>query len=114
VLDPNYHICLSDNVNYWVGPIRNISFLEQDGNYCKFTIANASLRLNIRGVLHHFETKLPSSLFFRANRECLINLSHVKHMRAHDPKRYSFIMVNDNEIIMSRKQSVLFRRTKSL
>jgi two-component system LytT family response regulator len=114
VLDPDYHICLSDNVNYWVGPIRNIASLEQDGNYCRFTIAGNGQGLNIRGRLHQFETRLPSSLFFRANRECLINLSHVKHMRAYDEKRYGFTMVNDNEIIMSRKQSILFRRTKSL
>lgn len=114
MLDSDYHICLSDGVNYWVGPIRNIVSLEQGGNYCRFAVAGNGQKLNIRGTLHQFESRLPSLLFFRANRECIINLSHVKHMRAHDPKRYSFTMANDNEIIMSRKQSVLFRRTKSL
>jgi two-component system LytT family response regulator len=113
VLDSDYYICLSDGVNYWVGPVCDIISLKQDQNYCHVTISSGQ-KFNIRGSLTKFETRLPSSLFVRANRECIINMSHVKQMRAYDAKRYSFIMDHDNEIIMSRKQSLLFRRTKSL
>lgn len=111
--DSNCYVCLSDGVNYWVGPIRNIVYLEQGGNYCTFTIGNGK-KLNIRGSLHQFETKLPDSLFFRTSRECIINMSYVKQMQAYDAKRYSMTMEDDKEIVLSRKQSVLFRKTKSL
>lgn len=113
MLDPEHHVCLSDGVNFWVGPVRSIVSLEQDTNYCKFTLNNGQ-KLNVRGALHGWEEKLPDSLFFRANRESIINMGHVKHMRAYDHKRYSLTMVGDKEIVMSRHQSVLFRRTKGL
>ena len=45
----------------------------------------------------------------------MINLGHVKHMEAHDTKRLTFVLTgDDDEIVMSRQQSVLFRKSRNL
>jgi DNA-binding LytR/AlgR family response regulator len=111
--DLNGYVCVSDGVKFWLGPLRDVMSLEQTGNYCKFTLRTGQ-KFNIRGALCKWEEKLPTTLFFRTGRNCIVNLSHVKHMVAYDAKRFSFIMPGDDEVILSRSQSVLFRRTKSL
>lgn len=112
--NPEDYVFLSDGVKYWVGPVSDIVSVEQTDNYTNFSLRSGQ-KLMIRGVLGRWETKLPTSLFFKASRDCIVNLMHIKHLRAYDAKRLSFIMVNsDIEIILSREQSILFRKSKRL
>jgi two-component system, LytTR family, response regulator len=106
-------VFLSDGAKYWLGPVSDIVYVETEGNYSRFLISNGQ-RLMIRGSLVRWENGLPSSFFFRAGRDCIINLSKVTELRPHNSKQLAFTMIGGNEVIMSRLQTIKFRRTRSL
>jgi DNA-binding LytR/AlgR family response regulator len=113
VKSPDDYIFLTNGAKYWVGPVEEIVTLEADGNYVAFFISNGQT-LVMRGVLYKWEASLPPSLFVRASRDCIINLKHVIEMRMYDAKRFSFIIPGNREVIMSRLQTLEFRKAKCL
>ena len=111
-LSPDEYGFLSDGVNYWVGRLADIVSLDAEGNYVRVLLCNGQKMLT-RGTLTQWEATLPPSMFFPTSRANIINLSHVKAMRAYDPRRFSFVLPSGNEVIMSQYQSVLFRKRKN-
>jgi two-component system, LytTR family, response regulator len=108
----NDFIFVSDNVNCWVVRAADISVLEACGNYTRVYFNDSSAL--IRRPLRECECRLDPSTFFRTRRDCIVNLSRVKQMRMLDAKRFLFVLLDGKEIPMSRKQSLLFRKTKAL
>jgi two-component system, LytTR family, response regulator len=113
VRSPDDYIFLTNGAKYWVGPVGEIVILETDGNYTAISVSSGQT-LMVRGVLYKWEASLPPSLFFRVSRDCIINLKHVIEMRMHDAKRFSFIIPGNREVIMSRLQTLEFRKAKCL
>ena len=105
-------IFLSDNVKCWVVRASDISTLEACGNYTRVNLSDATAL--IRRPLRQCECRLDPSIFFRTRRDCIVNLSQVKQMRMLDAKRFLFVLLDGKEVAMSRKQSHLFRKQKSL
>lgn len=110
-LDANDIIFLSDNVNHWVGRVGEIVVLESEQNYAR--VITSQGRYSIRCPLYKCEERLPEQ-FFRASRECIVNLSHVVQITMNDPKRFLLTLDNGETVLMSRIQSRIFRKTKSL
>jgi two-component system, LytTR family, response regulator len=113
VRSPDDYIFLTNGAAYWVGSVGEIVTLETNGNYTSFFLNNGQ-KLMMRGTMASWEVKLPPSLFFRASRECIINLRHVIEMRMYDTRRFSFIILGNREVIMSTKQTLEFKRIKRL
>ena len=107
------YIFLTNGAKYWVGRVSEIVCLEVSGNYTNFLLSNGQ-RLMTRGSLAKWETRLPSSIFFKTGRDCIINLKHVKDMNMHNSKQFVFTLIGDNEVIVSRLQTIEFRKTRSL
>jgi DNA-binding LytR/AlgR family response regulator len=105
-------VFLSDNVNCWVVRASDISLLEACGNYTRVYLSDATAL--IRRPLRECECRLDPSTFFRTRRDCIVNLNRVKQMRMLDAKRFLFVLLDGKEVPMSRKQSLLFRKTKAL
>jgi DNA-binding LytR/AlgR family response regulator len=105
-------IFLSDTARCWVVRTSDIWTLEACGNYTRITLSDATAL--IRRPLRECECKLDPSTFFRTRRDCIVNLSRVKQMRMLDAKRFLFVLLDGREVAMSRKQSLLFRKQKSL
>jgi DNA-binding LytR/AlgR family response regulator len=105
-------VFLSDNVNCWVVRASEISMLEAWGNYTRVSLGDATAL--IRRPLRECECRLDPSTFFRTRRDCIVNLNRVKEIRVLDAKRFLLILLDGKEVPMSRKQSLLFRRTKAL
>lgn len=105
-------IFLSDNVKCWVVRASDISTLEACGNYTRVNLSDATAL--IRRPLRECECRLDPSIFFRTRRDCIVNLSQVKQMRMLDAKRFLLVLLDGKEVAMSRKQSLLFRKQKSL
>jgi DNA-binding LytR/AlgR family response regulator len=53
-------------------------------------------------------------LLSRASSGCIVNLSHVKQSRFLEDGSLIFILRDGKEVVLSRRQSVLFRRTHGL
>ena len=99
-------------MNCWVVRAADISVLEACGNYTRVYFNDSSAL--IRRPLRECECRLDPSTFFRTRRDCVVNLSRVKQMRMLDAKRFLFVLLDGKEVPMSRKQSLIFRKTKAL
>ena len=68
----------------------------------------------IRRPLRDCEKRLDLTKFFRARRDCIVNLEHVKHTRIVDLMRYVFVLQDGTEVTLSRRQSLVLRKSRSL
>ena len=57
-------------------------------------------------------SRLDSSIFFRARRDCIVNLSQVKQSRLSNDGGLIFLLKDGKEVVLSRRQPVLFRATR--
>ena len=105
-------VLLNDDIKHWIVRIEDISLLEAHQN---FTIAHfPNGKVLIRRSLADCERRLDSSMFFRANRDCIVNLSQVKQSRLSKDRGLIFLLKDGKEVVLSRRQSVLFRKTRGL
>ena len=89
-----------------------ISLLEA---HRKFTLVHLpDGKFLVRRSLKDCERRLDSSTFFRASGDCIVNLGHVTQSRSLDDGSLIFTLRDGKEIVLSRRQSVLFRKTHSL
>ncbi|MEO0585814.1 MAG: LytTR family DNA-binding domain-containing protein, partial [Bacteroidota bacterium] len=61
-------------------------------------------------TLDTFERKLPSDMFFRVNRSCIIGLKHVKEIVIWFGNRFKIILSNEKEVISSREKSKILKQ----
>ena len=90
----------------------DISLLEA---HRKFTLVHLpDGKFLIRRSLKECERRLDRSTFFRASRGCIVNLSQVKQSRLSKDRGLIFLLKDGKEVVLSRRQSVLFRKTRGL
>ena len=105
-------VLLNDDIKHWIVRIEDISLLEARQNFTLVHFPDG--KLLIRRSLGACERRLDSSIFFRASRGCIVNLSHVKQPRLLEDESISFLLKDGREVVFSRRQSVLFRKTRGL
>jgi DNA-binding LytR/AlgR family response regulator len=105
-------VVLTDNIKCCILRMSDLLRLEAEGNYSRvFWIGSSML---IRRPLRDCEKRLDPSKFFRARRDCIVNLEHVKHTRIVDLMRYVFVLQDGTEVTLSRRQSLVLRKSRSL
>jgi len=111
-LRPDDFVFLSDNSKCWLIRTADIWFLEACGGHTRIHLPDGTVL--VRRLLRDCERRLDSSTFFRATRDCVINLTHVKQTRLLDSSRVLFLLPNGKEVIVSGRQNVLFRKMRAL
>lgn len=107
VLSLDKQIFIKDGEKCWLVKISNISLFEIVGNYTKvFFDGNHPM---IYKSLAQIEEKLPKAVFFRANRQQIININHVKKVVSWFNGKLKIEMNSGEEIEISRRQSYLFK-----
>ena len=96
----------------WVGLVSDIISLTTDGNYTKVSTVDG--KFTIRKKSNECEARLPEKMFCRANRGCVFNLGQVKIIKRYDSKRLALVLEDGQEVVMSRLQTIDFKRSKSL
>ncbi|REE08656.1 LytTR family two component transcriptional regulator [Winogradskyella pacifica] len=100
-------IFIKDGEECWLVKIQDISLFEIVGNYTRvFFDSNTPL---IYKSLAQIEEKLPSDVFFRANRQQIININHVKKVVSWFNGKLKIEMNSGEEIEISRRQSYIFK-----
>ena len=94
----------------WVVKIADIALLEACGKYTRFHFTKGTAL--IPRSLTDCESRLDSSAFFRATRDRIVNLSHVKQTRGLGCACLSFVLRHGKKVLVSRKQSRIFRKTR--
>ena len=104
-------IFIKDGENCWLVKIEDIFMLEIVGNYTRVFFENN--RPLIYKSLSQIEEKLSKEVFFRANRQQIINIKHVKKVVSWFNGKLKIEMNSGEEIEISRRQSYLFKEQLS-
>ncbi|KAB7530344.1 response regulator [Flagellimonas olearia] len=90
----------------------NISLIESMDNYAQLHFDNN--KIMIKRSLNLLEKKLDPIVFFRANRSQIINTQHIKEIQPDFNNRLRVVLTSGKTIKVSGRQSVLFKKLKSL
>ena len=111
-LTGNSQIFIKDGDKCWLVKVGNISHFEIVGNYTRVFFDDQKPMLY--KSLNQVEEKLPSTYFFRANRQQIINTNFIKNVVPWFNGKLKLTMENNDEIEVSRRQSYLFKDKMSL
>jgi len=104
-------IFIKDGEKCWLVKIKDISLFEIVGNYTRVFFDNN--KPLIYKSLAQVEEKLPTDVFFRANRQQIININHVKQVVSWFNGKLKIEMNSGEEIEISRRQSHIFKEQLS-
>lgn len=104
-------IFIKDGEKCWLVKIQDISMFEIVGNYTRVFFENNTPL--IYKSLVQIEEKLPEDVFFRANRQQIININHVKKVVSWFNGKLKIQMNSGEEIEISRRQSYIFKEQLS-
>lgn len=104
-------IFIKDGEKCWLVKIQDISMFEIVGNYTRVFFENH--KPLIYKSLTQIEEKLPKDVFFRANRQQIININEVKKVVSWFNGKLKVEMNSGEEIEISRRQSYLFKEQLS-
>lgn len=92
--------------------LKDVRFFETCGNYSQ-TYFNDG-KLLIYRTLSYLDSRLHGKYFFRANRQLIVNLSHIKNIKLMDNSSFRIEMTCGKNIELSRRRSQLFKGAMSL
>lgn len=111
-LSETSQIFIKEDEKCWLVTIADIKLFEIVGNYTRvYFDKNKPL---IYKSLHQIEEKLPSSIFFRVNRQQIINLNAIKKITPWFNGKLKVNLESDLEIEISRRQSIKFKEQLGL
>jgi DNA-binding LytR/AlgR family response regulator len=93
--------------------VGDIVSIDVSGNNMTVKLSNEDGAVMVRGSLERCLRKLPAELFFRAGRNCAVNLLQVARVDAAS-RQIVLRMKNGREVVVSRKQSLVFGRQFTL
>lgn len=100
-------ILLKENEHYFFPKIKEIHYIENEGNYSRvyFNNKNASVLKS----LNYLESRLDPKFFFRANRKTIVNTEYLDTIANWFNGKILMKMIQGKEIEVSRRQAVRFR-----
>jgi len=111
-LNENSQIFIKDGEKCWLVKIGEVFLFEIVGNYTRVYFKDC--KPLIYKSLNQIEERLPQHLFFRANRQQVINLQYIKSVDNWFNGKLKATMNNGSEVEISRRQSALFKEMLSL
>ena len=105
-------VFLRDGERCWFVALRDISHLMVDGNYVRVWFQGQ--RAMLARSLNALEARLDPAVFFRANRNTLVNLRHIASIDPWVNDGYQIKLRDGNEIEVSRRQARELRERLSL
>ena len=110
---PEEFFAVPDSANMWLLRPCDVILLSTEGNATE-VFTREGRKVVVFKSLSYCERRFPSWLFFRANRNQIVNLSYVTKIEPHDQKRLLFTLSDRQQVILSRNQSASFRIQKKL
>jgi two-component system LytT family response regulator len=111
-LNENSQIFIKDGEKCWLVKIGEVFLFEVVGNYTRVYFNDC--KPLIYKSLNQVEERLPQHLFFRANRQQVINLQYIKSVDNWFNGKLKATLQSGAEVEISRRQSALFRDMLSL
>ena len=111
-LGPDDTVFLRDGERCWFVALRDISHLMVEGNYVRVWFQGQ--RAMLARSLNALEARLDPTLFFRANRNTLVNLRHIASIDPWVNDGYQLKLRDGSQIEVSRRQARELRERLSL
>jgi two-component system LytT family response regulator len=111
-LDPDKKVFVKDGERCWLVRLGDIRLFEVYGNYSRVYF-DQHKPLILRS-LNQLEERLAPEVFFRANRQQIINVNHVEKVDTWFNGRLKVTMMGGAEVEISRRQAVKFKEMLSL
>jgi len=106
------HVFVREGDRTWFIPVRSLRLLEADGNHTRLHFGAEKLLLY--RTLGAMESRLPASLFLRANRSQLVDLTFIEAVEPWFSGSVKVSLRRGPEVEFSRRQAQLFRERTSL
>lgn len=90
----------------------DVRFFETYGNYSKTYFIGGAMLIN--RTLNYLENRLPEGAFFRANRQFIVNLSHVANVTILENSSFCMELACGKKIEVSRRRSQQFKDALAL
>jgi two-component system LytT family response regulator len=111
-LAENDQVFIRDGDKCWFVKLTDIRMIESAGNYAKiFFEGNQPL---IHKTLNALDERLSTGLFFRANRQQIINLRYIEKIEPFFNAGFLIYLKDGTKVEVSRRQSVKFKEMMSL
>ncbi len=111
-LQPDERVFIRDGDRCWFVKLEEIRMIESAGNYAKiFFDKHQPL---IHRTLNSLDERLSEQLFFRANRQQIINLNFIEKIEPFFNSGFLIYMKDGTKVEVSRRQAVKFKEMMSL
>lgn len=107
LLTADSQLFIKDGDHCWMVRLGDVSIFEVDGNYTKVFWENN--KPMIYKSLNQIAEKLDDSKYFRANRQQIINLEHIKKVVPYFNNTLQITLKNDLVVEVSRRQTLKFK-----
>ncbi len=111
-LTGNSQVFIKDGDKCYFVRIADIFLLESAGNYVKVYFENKKPLLH--KSLNLLEEKLPQDMFFRVNRQQMINLNYIQNIESYFKGGLHVTLKSGNSVEVSTRQAVRFKELMSL
>ena len=105
-------VFLRDGDKCWFVKLEDIRIIESAGNYAKIYFDKCQPL--IHRTLNSLDERLSEQLFFRANRQQIINLNYLEKIEPFFNSGFLFYLKDGSKIEVSRRQAVKFKELKGL
>lgn len=109
---PDEKVFIRDGDRCWYIKLDEIKMIESVGNYAK--IYFDKYQPLIHRTLNSLDERLSDQIFFRANRQQIINLNYLDRIEPFFNSGFLFYMKDGSKIEVSRRQAVKFKEMMSL
>ena len=106
-LSPQKRIFLKDGEKCYFVRLTEIYMIESVGNYCRFHFGNS--RPMIHRSLNKIQERLDPHIFFRANRQQIINTEYIQDIESYYKGGMKVVLNNGIELEISTRNSVAFK-----
>ncbi|MES2380638.1 MAG: response regulator [Bacteroidota bacterium] len=105
-------VFIRDGERCWYVKLADIRLIESNGNYAK--IYFDKFQPLIHRTLNALDERLNPTMFFRANRQQIINLNYIEKIEPFFNSGFLFYMKDGSKVEVSRRQAVKFKDMMSL
>ncbi|KUG09810.1 LytR/AlgR family response regulator transcription factor [Solirubrum puertoriconensis] len=112
LLRENDQVFVKDGERCWFVRLADVRLLEVADNYTRLHFHD--VHPLISRTLQQLESRLDPNVFFRANRQQIINLKHIEHIEPWFSSTLKIQLRGGPEVEVSRQQSMRFREAMSL
>ena len=111
VLGEQHQVFVKEGDHAWFVPLHSIRLFEIEGSYTRIYFEDHSPM--IHRTLNYMETRLDPEVFFRANRQQIVNLKWVTQVDPWFSGTLKLHLRNGEEVEVSRRHSLRFRELMS-